>query len=73
MKRVLVGFHFLNCKNNYEHKKVKELIASVPTNLITKHDIADYVSREINGMLHNSDSNLILRVNYIEDYLAEQK
>lgn len=70
MKPVLVGFHYLNCKNNYEHKKVRELIAPVPSNLIQKYEIADYVSREYNGILHNAGSNLILIVDYIEEDLT---
>jgi len=73
MKPVLVGFHYLNCKNNYKHKKVRELIAPVPSNLIQKYEIADYVSREYNGILHNAGSNLILIVDYIEEDLTLQK
>ena len=69
----MLSVALFGCKGAKHASNAGSKSNELETKLFTKHDIDDYVSREINGMLHNSDSNLILRVNYIEDYLAEQK
>jgi hypothetical protein len=66
-KMVLVGYHYFNTKNKYEHKRIKENGFLVPVNLKEKHEIADFVSSLMNGYANSIGSIQMVIIDYVEE------
>jgi hypothetical protein len=71
-KQVLVAFHFFNTKSRYEHKKIREVVVSVPNHLQEKWEIAEWFAFEVNGNLHSCGDDKMIIVDYIEEIILTQ-